>query len=597
MEDRLPRKLAAILYADVAGYSRLTGEDEDATHRALGAYLDLISETIESLGGQIVHYAGDAVLARFDAVVDALSSAVTIQNEINTRNQEVPDDRKVQFRIGVNVGDVIEDRGDIYGDGVNVAARLESLAVPGGICVSESVRLALGNRLPLEFECMGEQEVKNIVEPVMAYRAAIRDGAIHAGDQHNATAAPLPDKPSIAVLPFVNISDDPEQEYFSDGITEDIITGLSRFRELFVIARGSSFVFKDQPVNVTEAANKLGAQYVVEGSVRKVGKRVRITAQLIEGTTGNHLWAESYDRVLEDIFAVQDDVAQTIISTLAGRLEEESRGRALRKSATNLSAYDYYLRGKHIWPDWRGTEDMKLQAREMFEQAAELDPDYAAAYIGLAESYLAEFWSSWTTDRDAAGARAFEYARKAVKLDNRDSHAHLVLASAYFFVKSNFELAEVEIQRALELNPNDYWNYCFKTSFSMCSGDFEESIFCGNEAIRRNPFLPDGCLHGMGYSEYFAQRYDNAIKTFGRLSAPGVDVQGCIAACYAQLGRDEDARAAATMFRERVKEELTSQRDWDAESWRNFWSSLFKFKDPGPLEHLLDGLRKAGLPE
>jgi len=597
MDDRLPRKLAAILYADVAGYSRLTGEDEDATHRALGAYLDLISETIESLGGQIVHYAGDAVLARFDAVVDALSSAVTIQNEINTRNQEVPDDRKVQFRIGVNVGDVIEDRGDIYGDGVNVAARLESLAVPGGICVSESVRLALGNKLPLEFECMGEQEVKNIAEPVMAYRAAIRDGAIHAGDQHKPTVAELPDKPSIAVLPFVNMSDDPEQEYFSDGITEDIITGLSRFRELFVIARGSSFVFKDQSVDVTEAANKLGAQYVLEGSVRKVGKRVRITAQLIEGTTGNHLWAETYDRVLEDIFAVQDDVAQTIISTLAGRLEEESRGRALRKTATNLSAYDYYLRGKHIWPDWRGTEDMKLQAREMFEQAAKLDPDYAAAYIGLAESYLAEFWSSWTTDRDAAGAFAFEYASKAVELDNRDSHAHLALASAYFYVKSNFELAEVEIQRALELNPNDYWNYCFKTSFSMCSGDFEESISCGNEAVRRNPFLPDGCLHGMGYSEYFAERYDNAIKTFGRLSAPGVDVQGCIAACYAQLGRDEDARAAATRFRERVKAELTSQRDWDAESWRDYWSSLFNFKAPGPLKHLLDGLRKAGLPE
>ena len=233
----------------------------------------------------------------------------------------------------------------------------------------------------------------------------------------------------------------------------------------------------------------------------------------------------------------------------------------------------------------------------MFEKAMELDPEYSAAYIGLAESYIAEFWSSWTTNRDDAGARAFEYACKAVELDNRDSHAHLILAAVYFNVKSDFELAEVQIQRALELNPNDYWNYCFKTSFSMCAGNYEESIFCGNEAIRRNPFLPDGCLHGMGFSEYFAQRYDNAIKTFGRLSAPRMEVQGCIAACYAQLGRDEEARAAAAEFRDRAKAKLANNGNWDAEDWRNYWSSLFNFKDPGSLKHLLDGLRKAGLPE
>ena len=428
MNDRLPRKLTAILYADVAGYSRLTGEDEDRTHRTLSEYLDLISSGIQSQGGEVMHYAGDAVLARFGAVVDALSAAVAIQNEINTRNQDVDDDRKLQFRIGVNLGDVIEDRGDIYGDGVNVAARLESLAEPGGICISESVRLALGSKLPLEFDCMGEQEVKNIAEPVLAYRAASQDSTTHAAVRHKPTPAKLSEKPSVAVLPFVNMSDDAEQEYFSDGITEDIITGLSRFREICVIARGSSFAFKDKLVDVTEAAKELGVQYVLEGSVRKSANRVRITAQLIDGTTGNHLWAENYDRVLEDVFAVQDDVAQTIISTLVGRLEEESRERASRKSAANLSAYDYFLRGKHCWPDWRGSKEMKLQAREMFEKAMELDPEYAAAYIGLAESYMAEFWSSWTTDRDAAGARAFEHARKAVELDTRDSHSHLILA-------------------------------------------------------------------------------------------------------------------------------------------------------------------------
>ncbi len=406
----------------------------------------------------------------------------------------------------------------------------------------------------------------------------------------------LPGKPSIAVLPFDNLSDDEEQEYFSDGITEDIITGLSRFRELFVIARGSSFAFKDRSVDIIEVAEKLGAEYVLEGSVQKGENRVRITAQLIDGSTGNHIWAEYYDRVLEDVFAVQDDVAQTIISTLVGRLEEENRERAWKKKATNLSAYDYYLRGKHYWPDWRGSKDSKLRAREMFEKAMEIDPDYASAYIGLAESYIAEFWSSWTKNRKAAGVRAFKYARKALELDNSDSHAHLILASVYIYVKSNFELAGIQIQRALELNPNDYWNYCLKTKFALCTGDFEESIHWGNEAIRRNPFLPDDCLHSMGFSEYFSQQYDDAIKTFGRLSTPGVEVQGCIAACYAQLGRDKDACAAATEFRDRADAELTGQRDWDTDSWRNYWSGVYNFKAPELLKPLLDGLHKAGLP-
>jgi TolB-like protein/DNA-binding SARP family transcriptional activator len=401
-------------------------------------------------------------------------------------------------------------------------------------------------------------------------------------------------KPSIAILPFLNMSDDPGQEYFSDGITEDIITGLCRFRELIVIARGSSFAFKGKAVDVTEAAERLGARYVLEGSVRKAGERVRITAQLSDTTTGNHLWAESYDRVLDDVFAVQDDVAHKIISTLAIRLEEEGRERAMRKSVTNLSAYDCYLRGKHYFPDWQGSKENILQARGMFEKALAIDPDYALAYSGLAETYLAECWTSWTPNHDAAADRTFECARKAVELDNRDSHAHIMLACAYFFVMGNFELAEIEIQKALDLNPNDYWNYCLKTQFSMCSGDFEESIYCGNEAIQRNPFLPDSCLHGMGFSEYFAERYENAIKTFGRLSEPGLDVHACIAACFAQLGRVENATDAVAKFHDQAKAELNNQ-SWDSEGWQEYWTSLFTFKNPEQLTQLIDGLRKAGL--
>lgn len=463
-QDRLPRKLVVILYLDVAGYSRLTGEDEDATHRTLSEYLDLISSVIESHRGKVMHYAGDAVLAKFEAVVDALSSAVTIQNEINTRNETVPDDQKVQFRIGVNLGDVIEDRGDIYGDGVNVAARLESLAEPGGICVSESVRLALGNKLPLDFDCMGEQEVKNIAEPVTAYRTARQGGSDKSSSGSTQRSPRFPDRPSIAVLPFANMSGDPEQEYFSDGITEDIITGLSRFRELLVIARSSAFLFKGQSVNVVEVASKLGVQYVLEGSVRKAGDQVRVTAQLIDGVTGHHLWAETYDRVLEDVFRVQDDVTQRIVATLAGRLEDVAKERALRKSTDNLSAYDCFLRGKH-YGAWHRSKDNILRARAMFEKAIGLDPNYAAAYSELARTYIEEFQSTWTSTRDVAGELALEFSRKAVVLDDCNSDVRLTLASIYFYV-----LAEIRIHRALELNPNKSWNHCFKNLFSTCAG-------------------------------------------------------------------------------------------------------------------------------
>jgi TolB-like protein/Flp pilus assembly protein TadD len=449
-------------------------------------------------------------------------------------------------------------------------------------------------------------------EQTTRLQASIRDGSAVVSDdtadiEAENSSASLPaaaaqkpfnmgEKPAIAVLPFLNMSDDPGQEYFSDGITEDIITGLSRFRELFVIARGSAFAFKGQPVDVTEVAEKLGVRYVLEGSVRKAGERVRITTQLSDAAAGNHLWVESYDRVLEDVFAVQDDVAQKIISTLAVRLGEESRKRAMRKSANNLSAYECYLRGKHHFPNWQGGQENILQARGMFEQALALDPNYAPAYSGLAETWLAECWSSWTPDHDAAADNSFDCASKAVALDNRDSHGHIVLACALLFVKGNFELAELEIQKALDLNPNDYWNYCLKTEFSMCNGDFEESIYSGNEAIQRNPFLPDSCLRSMGYSEYFAQRYENAIKTFARLSEPGLDVQACIAACFAQLGRVEDAASAAAKFRELAMAKL-DDRSWDAEGWLAYWASLFTFKDPGQLSRLVDGLGKAGLIE
>ncbi|MDX1488289.1 MAG: haloacid dehalogenase type II, partial [Acidiferrobacterales bacterium] len=336
--EPLERRLAAILYADVAGYSRLTGEDEDATHRTLSAYLDLISRTVADHRGRVVHYAGDAVLAKFNAVVNALSSAVAIQKELATRNQNLPDSRRVQFRIGVNLGDVIEDRGDIYGDGVNVAARLESLAEPGGICISDAVRAAVGKKLDLDYEDLGAQEVKNIEDPVRAYRVAMGDKETPEVRTPGQPSLELPDKPSIAVLPFTNVSGDPDQDYFSDGISEDIITELSRLPELFVTARNRSFAFRDKPIDIVEVGAKLGVGFVVEGSVRKAGKRVRVTAQLVDAATGNHIWVERYDRELEDVFAVQDDLCRTIVSTLAGRLRVATQ----KISAFKVLTFDCY---------------------------------------------------------------------------------------------------------------------------------------------------------------------------------------------------------------------------------------------------------------
>jgi adenylate cyclase len=590
MNDRLPRKLAAILYADVAEYSRLTGEDEDSTHQALSEYLDLMSSNIESLGGQVVHYAGDAVLARFDAVVDALSSAVAIQNEIYKRNKDVPDERKVQFRIGVNLGDVIEDRGDIYGDGVNVAARLESLARPGGICISESVRVALGNIIPLEFEDMGEQSVKNIDEPVRAYQIKGMGTGIATISANNTRQSKSGDKPSVAVLQFQNMSKDADDDYFVEGITEEIMTRLCRYRQIVVTHISSSNLVSKQGVEVGEATKRLGVQYALTGSVRKAGDRVRIIASLIEGETGQQLWSEQYDHVLEDIFQVQDEVAQKIVTMLVGKIERSDHERSLSKDTDNLSAYECVLHGRHFFHDWKGSEDDVLRAREIFERAIEIDPRYAAAFSGLGATYISEFGDGWSNDPEATGIRALEFAHKAIELDEHDSYAHLVLSFAYWHVKSDFELAKSQIEAAIELNPNYYWNYCYGCWFSACYGDLETSVFQAKEAIRRNPLLPNGCLHSLGIAEYLSEHYEDAITTFCQISKLEPGSYACLAACYAQLGRIEEATKIANECVEHSGECAMS-----TEEWHKFWGAQLKFKEQAPIDHLIEGLDKAGL--
>ena len=587
MDERLPRKLAAILYADVAGYSRLTGADEDTTHRRLSTYLDLIASTVDMANGKVMHYAGDALLARFDAVVDAVCCATDVQYQLATRNADLDDDRKVEFRIGVNLGDVIEDRGDIYGDGVNVAARLESLAAPGGICISEAVRTALGGKLDLDYESLGEQQVKNIAEPVRAF--LIRGIGTRPCASIAIPGPAATDRASIVILPFKNMSSDPDNDFFAEGIGEEIMTIMGRYGEIVLAARVSALEVSNETSDPAEAANRLGVKYALKGSVRRAGDRVRIVATLVDGESGRQVWSETYDHVLEDIFEVQDEVAQKIVATLVGKIERADLERSMRKD-TDLSAYECVLRGRYYFGDWKGTEENVRRAGEMFERAIELDPRYAAAYSGLASVFYQQWKFGWADDLEAAGDKSIELARKAIELDANDSFAHLVLSSCYWRFKRNFELARSQYEKAVELNPNYYWSYCYGCWFSVSYGDLEASMTCGKEAIRRNPMLPDGCLEGLGITEYLAGRYQNAIATLGQIDQITPQSYACLAASYAQLGQVEDAQRIAAECIDHEGECAKEMTDW-----RRFWNDYIYSRDQAQVEHLIEGLDKAGL--
>ena len=586
MKDRLPRKLAAILYADVAGYSRLTGEDEDATHRTLSHYLDLISSTIESQGGQVMHYAGDAVLAKFDAVVDAMSSAVAIQDELNSRNADLPVGRRVEFRIGVNLGDVIEDRGDIYGDGVNVAARLESLSSPSGICVSESVRSAIGNNLALGFEFMGEQVVKNIAEPIRAYRVMCGSGVTPEAATKSQTEPPPQTVQSVAVLPFDNLSGDPEQEYFSDGLTEDIITGLSKTPDLFVISRNSTFVYKGKSVDSRQVGRELGVDYLLEGSVRKSGSRIRVTAQLIDTTQGSHVWAERYDRVLADIFAVQDEIVESILGTLCGsvgKLAELARSRAMHKGPAQLAAYDYFLRGReyHLRYDAKDVEFAK--AREMFEKAIELDPDGPHAYLGLASFHIRTLRQGLSDSAANALNIISELTRKALMLAGPTSMSHRALGFVCLH-KEQFGQARTHFERALALNPNDAYHLADVAELLCHLGQAQEAVEMLKKAMRLNPNYPDWYSRSLAFALFTARRYDEALQVLEKTRSQRS--LRLLSAIYVHVGQLDQARVAA-------KEYLAANPNFSV----RHWAELNHFENPADFKPYVQGLRKAGLPD
>ena len=589
-EERVQRRLAAILAADVVGYGRLMERDETGTLAALKARRkEVLEPLVGRHQGRIFKLTGDGVLVEFGSAVNAVECAIKLQQGMTEANAGLPEDRRILLRIGINLGDIMVEGGDLYGDGVNIAARLEGIAEPGSVLVSGTAFDYVRNKVDSGFEDLGTRSLKNIGEPVRVYR--VRPG----GEPGRAgPALALPDKPSIAVLPFTNMSGDSGQEYFSDGITEDIITELSRFRSLFVIARNSSFTFKGKAMKVQDIARELGVAYVVEGSVRRSGERVRISAQLIDADTGNHLWAERYDRDMRDIFALQDEVAQSVASTVSGRVEAAGRERAVRLSPVALKAYDLVLKAKGLMPHYTRTDNE--QALACAQRAVELDPGSATAYAQLAWCHFYSYMACWVTDRDAALLKAYKLAQRAVELDETDSFVHAILGIMKLF-RREFDEARSEAKRAIDLNPSDWVARRYYGMLLAATGDPEAGIEQLELGRRLNPFDTRWVPWDLGIIYFTAHRYDEAIAALRQVRDPINEVRGWLAASYAQAGRLEEARATLEEFLRVAKTDMAVFPGRRLKDWEAYWHGAFEYQDQKDFDHLFDALRKAGMPE
>ena len=577
-EEPSRRRLAAILAADVVGYSRLMEADEAATLAALKARRqEVLDPLVARHRGRIFKVVGDGVLVEFASAVNAVQCAIELQEGMARANDGQPEDRQIVLRIGVNLGDVMVEGGDLYGDGVNIAARLEALAAPGGILVSATAHDHVGNKVKVGFEDIGAQSLKNIARPVRAYRVASAPTA--------AAAAPRPvsDKPSLAVLPFNNISGDPEQEYFSDGITEDIITELSRFRSLLVMARNSSFQYKGKSVDVRQVARELGVQYVVEGSVRKLGDRVRITGQLIDARSGNHLWSERYDRALTDIFAVQDEVVRSISSGVPGHLERHVADRARRKAPASLSAFDYLLRGR--WSLWNGPDVSAALAN--LHKAIETDREYglAHAHIAHAHAYSRFFLG---VAPELSDKLAVEHAVRSVQIDGYDPEI-LYAVSIAFVMSAKWELADMHSARAVHLNPIDATALQVRGLVLAYLGRHDEAMQHFADSATLSPYAADDwrnehlcdCL-------YMRREFDRFFAICNRWMTAPPHMSLEVAAAHALLGHAEEARLAMTAF------ESKGQPKPDAAVFARVHARMCQRAEDGKL--WLDGYRMAGVP-
>jgi adenylate cyclase len=619
----IQRKLAAIFSADVQGYSRLMGDDEVATVRTLTAYRDVMATHIQAHRGRVVDSPGDNLLAEFASVVDAVECAVAIQHDLKARNAELPAPRQMIFRIGINLGDVIVEGDRLYGDGINIAARIEGLAEGGGICLSGTAYDQVENKLSVGYEWLGEHVVKNIAKPVRVYRVltdpaspAARGGTTPRAASRARrrlvlavgllvllmgmggvamwtfsprvsevrTALALPDKPSIAVLPLANLSDDPQQEYFSDGMTEDLITALSKISGLFVIARTSVFTYKGKPVKVQQVSQDLGVRYVLEGSVRKAAERVRITAQLIDATTGTHLWAERYDRVLEDVFTVQDEITRNIVTALEVQLTSGEQVRLWRQGTTSPEAYDTFLRGRDY--AMRKTREDTVQARRLFERAIELDPGFAMAYVGLASTFTLEVRLGWSPSLAEPLQRARELTHKAIALDDALADAYGQLGYILLLQRQH-EQAITAGQHAIALSPNGADVHALLAVTLNFSGRPADGLAMIEKAMRLSPVYPSWYVHVLGMSHYLVGRYEEALAAFMHSRDRSPDAWfpyvGLVLTSV-QLGREGAARVAAAEILKR-----------DPAFSLERYAAIQPYQNSADLTQELDILRQGGL--
>jgi adenylate cyclase len=582
--ERVERRLSAIFVADVAGYSRLMGADEEGTHARLNEHLSaLLYPEIQKHGGHIIRSAGDGMLVEFASVVRAMRCAVAIQRGMITRNTDLPTEERIEFRIGINVGDVITEDGDIFGDGVNVAARLEALCEPGGICVSHRVREDTQDKLNVAFEDIGEHQLKNIARPVRVYRVRLDEAPAR-------PALALPDKPSIAVLAFENMSGDLQQEYFAEGISEDIIIELSRFSDLFVIARNSSFRYRGKAVDLGQVSRELGVRYVLEGSVRRGGDRVRITAQLIDVATRVHRWAERYDQELKDVFAIQDDVARTIAAILVAHVNAAEAERALLKPPATWQAYDHYMRAAAAWISFQSSWKLEylLETRRHIADSLSIDPKYARCHALLASTHRVAWLNPLNDEYLSITALdlAIKLARTAIELNPSLPEAFAELG--YNIIrKRDFDAATAAAERALALNHN-FADYRLAQIFYSV-GQPARAIAIAKLQMRIDPFHPHFAPLMVGVAHYHLKEYHDAqqwlTEAIGR--APNHQYgHAFLAATYAQLGRLEDAHAEAA-------EVLRLNPRYSIGGTQRRVSVLKRAED---MEHLVEGLRKAGLP-
>jgi TolB-like protein/class 3 adenylate cyclase/tetratricopeptide (TPR) repeat protein len=581
--ERVERRLTAILMADVVGYSRLIGADDERTLALLNAHHNaLVNPKIKEHRGRIVRTTGDGLLVLFASVVDALRCGVEIQRGMVERNAGVSPEARIEFRMGINVGDIIIDGDSIHGDGVNVAARLEALAEPSGICVSGRVQEDVHGRLDVAFKDIGEQQLKNIARPVRVYRVRLNTTSPEPGPV-------LPDKPSIAVMPFSNISGDPDQEYFADGIVEEIITALSHTRWLFVIARNSSFTYKGRPVDVKQASRELGVRYVLEGSVRKAANRVRITAQLIDGLNGAHLWAERFDGTLDDIFDLQDQVTASVVGAIAPKMQQAEIERAKRKPTGSLDAYDYYLRG--LASLHRATKEAISEALGPFYKAIELDPDFSSAHGMAAWCYMRRKASRWTVDLKKETSEAGRLARRAVELGKEDAVALSTGGYALAYVVGDLDEGAAFINRALALNPNLALAWFCSGCVKIFLGEPELAIKDFAHSMRQSPLDPfiNMAQSGIGLAHFIAGRHEDGMSWAQKALQESPNYHPALrvlAASSALAGRLDDAQKAIARLRE-------LDPDFHVSDLRD----LTPLRRPEHFARYVEGLRKAGLPE